>query len=72
MPMKILCNIKFIITDDIPQEFSQVDNTIEKILLNDRMIRCEWHNNTQGFEKHVNTKFPDPFPSLTDQHKKSF
>ena len=70
IPKHILCDIRVVITDGDPQEFSQVDNTIVNIIPNAKRLRCGWHIVALGFEKNVDTTFPDLPSTVIDQHKK--
>ncbi len=69
IPKHILLNVKIIITDGDPQKYTQVDNAIENALPNARRIRCGWHIVAQGFDKHVNTTFPNISSNIVEDHK---
>ena len=70
IPKHILQNIKIVITDRDPQEFTQIDNAIQNVIPNAKRVRCGWHIITQGFERHVNTTFPDIAASVVEKYKK--
>ena len=70
IPKHILQNIKIVITDGGPQEFLQVDNAIENVIPNSKRIRCGWHIVHQGFDRYVDTTFPDISSTIVDNHKK--
>ena len=59
-----------IITDGDPQEFSQIDNAILNVIPNAKRFRCGWHIVAQGFEKNVDTTFPDLPTTVIDENKK--
>ena len=60
------------ITDGDSQEFTQVDNAIENVIPNAQRVRCGWHIVNQGFDRYVDTTFPDVPSTTVDHHKKSF
>ena len=70
IPRHILQKIRIVITDGDPQEFSQIDNAIQTVIQNAKRIRCGWHIVHQGFERHVDTTFPDIPTNVINQHKK--
>ena len=70
IPKHILQNIKIVITDGDPQEFLQVDNAIENIIPNAKRVRCGWHLVHQGFDRYVDTTFPDISITVIDSYKK--
>ena len=70
IPKYILCDIRVVITDGDPQEFSQIDNAIVNVIRNAKRFRCGWHIVAQGFEKNVDTTFPDLPSTVINQHKK--
>ena len=70
IPRHILQKIWIVITDGDPQEFSQIDNAIQTVLRNAKRISCGWHIVHQGFERHVDTTFPDIPTNVVNLHKK--
>ena len=70
LPKHVLQNIKIVITDGDPQEFTHIDNAKQNIIPNTKKVRYEWHIITQGFERHVDTTFPDIAASVVEKHKK--
>ena len=66
----VLSKVRIVITDGDPQEFSQVDNAIESIIPNAKRVRCGWHIVHKGFEKYIDTTFPDISTSIVNDHKK--
>ena len=70
IPKHILQNVKIVITDGDPQEFLQVDNAIENVIPNAKRVRCGWHLVHQGFDRYVDTTFPDICSTVIDNHKK--
>ena len=47
-----------------------MDNAIENVIPNAQRVRCRWHIVHQGFDRYVDTTFPD-IPSTTiEKHKK--
>ena len=70
LPKHILHKIKIVITDGDPQEYGQIDNAIETVIPNARRIRCGWHIVHQGFDRHVDTTFPNISSEVVNEHKK--
>ena len=60
------------ITDGDLQEFLQIDNAIENVIPNAKRVRCGWHIVHKGFEKYIDTTFPDIPTSVINDHKKHF
>ena len=58
------------ITDGHLQEFSQVDYAIESVIPNAKRVQCWWHIVHKGFEKYIDTTFPDISTSIVNEHKK--
>ena len=70
IPKHVLSKVKIVITDGDPQEFSQVDNAIESVIPNAKRVRCGWHIVHKGFDKYIDTTFPDIATSIINDHKK--
>ena len=70
IPKQILHKIKIIITDGDPQEYGQIDNAIETVIPNARRTRCGWHIVHQGFDRYVDTTFPNISSEVVNEHKK--
>ena len=70
IPKHILTKFRIVITDGDPQEFSQVDNAIESAIHNAKRVRCGWHIVHKGYEKYIDTTFPDIPKSVLNDHKK--
>ena len=70
IPKNILQHVKIVITDGDAQEFTQVDNAIVNVIPNAQRVRCGWHIVHQGFDRYVDTTFPDIPSSTIDEHKK--
>ncbi len=50
---------QIVINDGDPQEFSQVDDDIENVILNIKRVRCAWYIVHQGFDRYMDTTIPD-------------
>ena len=68
IPRHILDSMRVIISDGDPQEYSQIDNAIAKYFPNVYRMRCGWHIIAKGFEKHIDTTFPDLPQDVVSQH----
>ena len=56
-PSHVLSQVKAIITDGCPQEFTQIDYARKTILKNALRIRCGFHLVRMGWAVHVIKKF---------------
>ena len=59
LPSHILSKMKIIISDGDPQEYFQINNAIQNHYPQAKRVRCGWHLIAKGFEKHVDSKFPN-------------
>ena len=51
----VLAKVRILITDEDPQDFSQVDNAIESMIPNAKRVQCGWHIVHKGFDKYIDT-----------------
>ena len=67
-PSYVLFQVKAIITDGCPQEFTQIDYASKTFFKNALRIRCGFHLVRMGWAVHVvkNNCFSDEFGSLYD------
>jgi len=70
VPKHITQNIKIIISDGDPQEYSQIDNATKMHFPSVTRVRCGWHIVAKGFEKHVDMTFPDVSSNLLEDHRR--
>ena len=50
--------------------FTQINNGIQNVIPNAKRVQCGWHIITKGFERNVDTTFPDIAATVVEKYKK--